>query len=158
MFVAVPVAIAYLSQTFALSRFVMFAIITLLLCAVAVRSTRALVAGVAAVIAMNLAWGASPRVIEPIAGAGFQYEPHYEQAFGDASDTAFEAYMLASELPSVVPSDGDRFVPLLFWYRSGDAMLDSVQATYHWETLTVQRRPELGMPELTPEDLDRLRT
>lgn len=157
VFVAAPVAIAYVAQTFALRRFVVFAIVTLLLCAVIVRSTRALVAGLAAIVAMNIAWGASPRVIAPIAGAGFQYEPHYEQAFGDASDTGFEAYMLASKLPSVVPSAEDRYIPLLFWYRSGDGLLDSVQATYHWQTLTVQRSPESGMPAITPDDLDRLR-
>ena len=156
VFVATPVAIAYIAQTFALRRFVVFAIVTLLLCAVIVRSTRALVAGLAAIVAMNIAWGASPRVIAPIAGAGFQYEPHYERAFGDASDTGFEAYMLASKLPSVVPAPAH--MPLLFWYRSGDGLLDSVQATYHWQTLTVQRSPESGMPAITSDDLDRLRT
>jgi hypothetical protein len=158
IFVAAPVAIAYLAQTFELRRFVVYGIVTILLCAIIARSTTALMAGLAALAAMNVAWGASPRVVEPIAGAGFQYEPHYEQGFGDTDDTAFEAYMLASELPSVVPSDPDRYVPLLFWYRTGDAMLDSVQATYHWESLTVQRSPAPGMPDISPDDLDRLRS
>jgi hypothetical protein len=110
---------------------------------------------VATFAAMSLAWGAGPREIAPIPAAGFQYEPHYEIVFGDADDTAFEAYMLATQLTRVVPTTDDVQPPLIFWYATGDAMLDSVQASFLWQTLTVQQGPP-GMPVIAPDDPARL--
>jgi hypothetical protein len=154
--VALPTALAYVAQLFEIRRFVLFVLIVLVLCAVSVRaSPRA--AGAAVLLAMNLAWGTSPRTIAPIAGAGFQYEPHYEIAFGGWDDRGFESYRLATKLPTVVPSVGGHIVPVLFWYRTGDGRLDAVEATYHWETLTVQRSPAPGMPAISDDDLRRLR-
>jgi hypothetical protein len=154
---AVPIVLAWIAQLIEVRWFVVFLAVLVLIVAVLPRSSAA-GGGFLALLAMQLCWGTAPRQIAPIEGAGFQYEPHYERAFGDGDWSGFDAYVVASELPHVVPSDPGATVPLLFWYRSGDALLDSTQATYHWETLAVQRRPAPGMPELTADDLDRLRS
>jgi hypothetical protein len=152
----VPVALAYASQLVEIHKFVVFVVIAAALVAVAVRSTPR-VSVAAMLLVMNLAWGASPRTIEPIAGAGFQYEPHYENAFGEWDDHGFEEYRLASKLHTVLPSKDGNILPLLFWYRTGDGFLDAVEASYHWETLAVQRFPAPGMPSISTDDLARLR-
>jgi hypothetical protein len=154
--ILIPVVIAYVSQLFEVRRFAYFAIVLAAAAFVIVRS-RSIAAVAVAVVAVNIAWGSAPRNIAAIPHATFQYEPHYEIAFGGVDDTAFEAYELASQLPSAVPSIPGTTEPLLFWYRTGDALLDSVEASYHWETLAVQRSPAPGMPEIGPGDLDRLR-
>jgi hypothetical protein len=109
-----------------------------------------------ALAVMHLAWGANPRTIPMQTAGSFQYEPHYETVFGDGDDTAFEAYVLANKLTSLVPTEGTVRIPVKFWYPSGDAMLDSVQASYLWEITTVQRSPAPGLPDLTDEDLARI--
>lgn len=155
--VLLPVVIAYASQLVEVRRFAYFVLILAATGVVVIRS-RTVAAISVVVVAANIAWGSAPRTIAPIPHATFQYEPHYEIAFGGVDDTAFEAYQLASRLPSVVPSNPGGPQPLLFWYRSGDALLDSVEASYHWETLAVQRAPAPGMPEIGQGDLDRLRS
>lgn len=153
----VPIALAYGSQLLEVANFAVFlAVIMMLVTVVVIRP--AMHTALLVFAAMSIAWASSPRDIRYPANVGFQYEPHYEDAFGDVNDDGFEAYMLASKLPSFVPADPNRIVPLLFWYRSFDAMLDSIQASYHWETSTVQRIPAAGMPEITPDDLIRLRS
>ncbi len=151
-----PVALAFLTQVVEIRWFIGFVILTCVLMAIMFRS-RAAVAGAVTLLAMHMAWGTSPRTIAPIEGAGFQYEPHYERVFGDADPTGFEAYRIASELPSIVPSDPNYVVPMNFWYPTGDALLDSVQATFHWETSAVQRSPAPGMPSISEGDLGRLK-
>jgi hypothetical protein len=155
--VAFPVGLAYLCQVVEIRGFVVFVALVLALIAMMFRA-KAIGAGLLMLLVIHLAWGASPRTIAPIDGAGFQYEPHYERVFGDVDSGAFEAYLLASDLPNVVPSEPTLVVPLLFWYRTGDPLLDSVEATYLWETLAVQRFPAPGMPVISPDDLDRLDT
>jgi hypothetical protein len=151
-----PVALAFLTQIVEIRWFIAFVGLACVLMAIMFRS-RAAAAGAVTLLAMHVAWGASPRTIAPIEGAGFQYEPHYERVFGDADPTGFEAYRIGSELPGVVPSDPNYVVPMNFWYRTGDALLDSVQATYHWETSAIQRSPAPGMPSLSEGDVDRLK-
>jgi hypothetical protein len=153
--VAFPVGLAYVCQVVEIRWFVVFVASALALMAIMFR-VKAVGSGLLMLFMIHLAWGASPRTIAPIDGAGFQYEPHYERVFGDADSSALEAYLLASDLPSVVPSEPTFVVPLLFWYRTGDPLLDSVEATYLWETLAVQRFPAPGMPVISQEDLDRL--
>ncbi len=155
--VVVPALAALVAQFLELRAFVLFVGLGLVLFVVMLWM-RWWVAAVALVLLVQLAWGAGPRQIAPIEGARFQYEPHYERVFGAWWDTtAFEAYLLASRLPELVPSDPGYVVPLYFWYPTGDAMLDSVQASYHWEALTVQRSPNPGMPQITDDDMNRLR-
>ena len=154
---AFPIVAAYVSQTFSIGRIALFAVIAGALCVAVVWSKTAL-AVVAAVLAMHLAWGASPRTIPAIPGAAFQFEPHYEDAFGSDDTTGYDAYRIASELPGAVPSIPHGAIPLNFWYHTGDALMDSVEATYHWETLTVQHRPAPGMPDINAQDLTKLKT
>ena len=63
--------------------------------------------------------------------------------------------MLATKLTRVVPTTDDVQPPLVFWYTTGDAMLDSVQSSFLWQALTVQQGPP-GMPALAPDDPVRL--
>jgi hypothetical protein len=154
---AFPIVAAYVSQTFSIGGIALFAAIAGALCVAVIWSKTAL-AVAAAVLAMNLAWGASPRTIPAIPGAAFQFEPHYEDAFGSYDTTGYDAYRIASELPDAVPSIPNGAVPLNFWYHTGDALLDSVEATYHWETLTVQHRPAPGMPDINAQDLTKLKS
>jgi hypothetical protein len=159
LWLGAPVVAAWSSQTFELRTFLPFAVLATLLVGIAVASSRApLVAASAVLAASNLAWGAAPRQIPHIAAGHFQYDPHYEIVFGDGDDTAFEAYMLATRLTHLTPTAPGAQPPLLFWYPSFDAMLDSAQASFHWESSAVQRAPAPGMPTLQPDDIERLRS
>ena len=155
---ALPIGVAYLSQLLEIKSFVVFALVAMALGVATQVRKIPVVALSAALVFMHISWGSSPRQIPPIPRATFQFEPHYEDAFGDVSTAGFEVYELATQLPTVVPSEPGRSVPALFWYRSGDAMLDSTEASYHWETYTVQRSPGPGMPNIAADDLRRVRT
>ena len=41
----------------------------------------------------------------------------------------------------IVPTTDGVQPPLVFWYATGDALLDSVQSSYLWQALTVQQGP-----------------
>jgi len=156
LLLAFPVGAAYVSQLVELRMVVVYLVLTAALCAVVV-SPKPVAAAMAALVAMNVAWGAAPRTIAAIPGAGFQYEPHYEASFGEVDERGYDVYRVATELPEAVPADPAFAVPMRFWYRTGDADLDSVQATYHWETSTVQRSPAVGMPLLESSDIETLK-
>jgi hypothetical protein len=155
---ALPIGLAYVTQLLEIKSFVVFASVAMALGLATQIRKIPMVALSAALVFMHISWGSAPRQIRPIPRATFQFEPHYEDAFGDVSTGGFEAYELATQLPTVVPSEPGRSVPALFWYRSGDAMLDSTEASYHWETYTVQRSPGPGMPNLAADDLRRVQT
>lgn len=150
------VVVAYVSQLFEISSFVIFVVMCILALS-ALRSLPSHVGWGVAIVVIYLCWGATPRTVPAISGAPFQYEPHYERAFGQPDRSGLDAYLLASRLADFVPSRAGSQPPLIFWYKRGDAMLDSVQASYLWELTTVQQSPSSGMPALNTADLKRLR-
>ena len=97
---------------------------------------------------MHLAWGSAPR--EPADRRPAPSSTSRTTRTCSATRTRRRSRCTCSRTtPRIVPTIGDVQPPLMFWYRTGDAMLDSVQATYLWQVTTVQQTPNPGMPMLT---------
>jgi hypothetical protein len=154
--VASPIPLAWVAQPLEVPEFVMFAVLAVAAIVTMTRLHSASAVVVVALAVMHVAWGSAPRDPTEASPGSFHYEPHYEQTFGDVDTSAFDAYVLANRLTSVVPTIGVARPPVLFWYPTGDPMLDSVQSSYLWELTAVQRAPNPGMPTLTDDDRARL--
>jgi hypothetical protein len=152
-----PLPLALIPQGIEVQHFWLYVLVSLVLLALMFRARAAAAILVLGLTVMHLAWGTAPRHETVLAPGSFHYEPHYEDVFGAADDTSFEAYVIANEITDIVPTEGEIRRPVLFWYESGDEMLDAVQSPYLWQLTTVQRAPHPGMPTLAPEDRERIR-
>ena len=87
-------------------------------------------------------------------------DPRFYDVWGTSNRTAGSAYRIAVRLLDWLPKFRDDGREILFWYTNSDRLMNSLQSTYLWgySRLQLTDMATSGLPELTPHDVQKLRT
>jgi hypothetical protein len=88
---------------------------------------------------------------------GVSASPYYG-IWGGKGKMEIEAYRLAVGLIDAMPRVRQDGKPIFFWYPNRDPLINSLQSTFLWgySRLHSTDRSTLGMPRLTPADMQKL--
>jgi 4-amino-4-deoxy-L-arabinose transferase-like glycosyltransferase len=99
---------------------------------------------------------AAPRNLPLSPGQTIRGDPHYETAIGTDDRTGLQIFELASQLIKLLPSWKDDPGTTVFWYRSGEYVVNLIQGTYVWLPATIQYGGP-GLPTLSSQEVSELK-